>query len=65
MTAIQIPPVKPLWEQPSTKIGHLSMWKQQLDVMYDLTEAQSPINKKLEDAEKNLIMYMHLGMESI
>uniref|UniRef100_A0A915J8X2 CCHC-type domain-containing protein n=1 Tax=Romanomermis culicivorax TaxID=13658 RepID=A0A915J8X2_ROMCU len=41
------------------------MWKQQLDLMYDLTDAQRAVDKKLKDAEKNLIMYAHLGTEAI
>uniref|UniRef100_A0A915HVP7 Uncharacterized protein n=1 Tax=Romanomermis culicivorax TaxID=13658 RepID=A0A915HVP7_ROMCU len=65
MAAIPIPPVTPLWEHPSTKIRHLSTWKQQLDVMYDLTNTQHAVDKKLKDAEKNLIMYAHLGTEAI
>uniref|UniRef100_A0A915II60 Uncharacterized protein n=1 Tax=Romanomermis culicivorax TaxID=13658 RepID=A0A915II60_ROMCU len=33
--------------------------------MYDLTDAQCALDKKLKDAEKNLIMYAHLGTEAI
>uniref|UniRef100_A0A915KWL5 Uncharacterized protein n=1 Tax=Romanomermis culicivorax TaxID=13658 RepID=A0A915KWL5_ROMCU len=33
--------------------------------MYDLTNAQCTIDKKLKDAEQNPIMYVHLGMEAI
>uniref|UniRef100_A0A915HJC7 Uncharacterized protein n=1 Tax=Romanomermis culicivorax TaxID=13658 RepID=A0A915HJC7_ROMCU len=39
--------------------------EQQLNVMYDLTDTQHAIDKKLKDAQKNLIMYMHLGTEAI
>uniref|UniRef100_A0A915KUM6 Uncharacterized protein n=1 Tax=Romanomermis culicivorax TaxID=13658 RepID=A0A915KUM6_ROMCU len=65
MATIPMPPVTPLWEYPSTEIRRLSMWKQQLDVMYDLTDAQRAVDKKFKDAEKNLIMYVHLGTEAI
>uniref|UniRef100_A0A915KLV7 Uncharacterized protein n=1 Tax=Romanomermis culicivorax TaxID=13658 RepID=A0A915KLV7_ROMCU len=65
MAAILIPPIRPMWEHPSTKIRHLLTWKQQLDVMYDLTDAQRTVDKKLKDAEKNLIMYGHLATEAI
>uniref|UniRef100_A0A915L0E8 Uncharacterized protein n=1 Tax=Romanomermis culicivorax TaxID=13658 RepID=A0A915L0E8_ROMCU len=65
MAAIQIPPVTPLWEHPSTKIRGILMWKQQLEVMHDLTHAQCAVHKKLKDAEKFLIMYAHLGTEAI
>uniref|UniRef100_A0A915KFM9 Uncharacterized protein n=1 Tax=Romanomermis culicivorax TaxID=13658 RepID=A0A915KFM9_ROMCU len=33
--------------------------------MYDLTNAQRTIDNKLKDAEKNLIMYGHLGTGAI
>uniref|UniRef100_A0A915JW47 Uncharacterized protein n=1 Tax=Romanomermis culicivorax TaxID=13658 RepID=A0A915JW47_ROMCU len=33
--------------------------------MYDLTDAQCAIHKKLKDGEKNLIMYAHLGTDAI
>uniref|UniRef100_A0A915KLU4 Uncharacterized protein n=1 Tax=Romanomermis culicivorax TaxID=13658 RepID=A0A915KLU4_ROMCU len=65
MATIPIPPNTPLWEHPSTKIQCLSMWKQQVHVMYDLTDAQRALNKKLKNPENNLIMYAHLGTEAI
>uniref|UniRef100_A0A915L5C0 Uncharacterized protein n=1 Tax=Romanomermis culicivorax TaxID=13658 RepID=A0A915L5C0_ROMCU len=53
MAAIPITPVTPLWEHPSTEIQCLSTWKQQLNVMYDLTDTQRAIDKKLKDAAES------------
>uniref|UniRef100_A0A915JV87 CCHC-type domain-containing protein n=1 Tax=Romanomermis culicivorax TaxID=13658 RepID=A0A915JV87_ROMCU len=55
----------PLWEHPSIQIQHLSTWKQQLDIIYHLTDAQRAVNKQLKDEENNQIIYAHLGARAI
>lgn len=65
MAQIPIPAVAPLWEHPSSEIRKLSTWKQQLDIMFHLTNCQRTPNRQLAEADKNNLMYAHLGSEAI
>uniref|UniRef100_A0A915KHX1 Uncharacterized protein n=1 Tax=Romanomermis culicivorax TaxID=13658 RepID=A0A915KHX1_ROMCU len=65
MVNIPIPAVAPLWEHPGSEMRRLSRRKQQLDVMFNLSNRQLAEDKKLLNSDKNNLMYVHVSVEAI